>query len=289
MHFSLIVLSLGIACGIRCWTRTGLDQSRRWQHMMGVFLLPPLLLLITAVAVLKMGKQGEMLGLPVGEVGYICAFSFLATALGLLLWRTKQGWQAVQQIKQYPIMLMQPDSQSHLQAHLLETEMPFAAQVGFWQAQLVISRGLLAQLSPDHVQAVLMHEQAHVHYRDPFWFFWLSWLRQLTAWLPNTEYLWQELLLLRELRADRWAAQRSDSLLVAEALLHISQAPLWQLEPVELPNSCAAVSANAAITRLEERIEALLSETEPEFEFAARSWAWLLISLLPLLTMMLHR
>jgi Zn-dependent protease with chaperone function len=291
MHLSLIVLAIAIACGVRLWARSGLDQSRRWQHTLGLFLLPPLLLLITAIAVLRMGKQGQMLGLPVGEIGYTCALCFLGIAGILLLWRSVLGWRSLRQISHYPMVAVEQTG-AHLaestQAHLLEIDLPFAAQVGFWQPRLVISQGLLSQLSPAQIAAVLVHEQAHLYYRDTFWFFWLGWLRQLTIWLPNTEYLWQELLLLRELRADRWAAQRVDSLSVAEALLCLSRAPLANLENLNWQNSCAAVSADAAITRLEERIEALLSKTEPSFELATLSWTWLLLALLPLLTIVLH-
>ena len=52
-----------------------------------------------------------------------------------------------------------------------------------------------------------------------FGFFWWGWLRRLTEWLPHSKELWQELLLLRELRADQWAAQQVDPLVLAESLL----------------------------------------------------------------------
>jgi Zn-dependent protease with chaperone function len=169
----------------------------------------------------------------------------------------------------------------------LETPIPFAAQIGFWQSELVISQGLLNQLSSEQIQAVLAHEQAHTYYRDPFWFFWLGWIRQWMAWLPETERLWQELLLLRELRADRWAAEQVDALLVAEALLHMAQVAPSGLESVELENACAAVSANATLTRLEERIEALLAE-ETQLESQLLLWLWVIPALIPFLTVVLH-
>ncbi|NJL22358.1 MAG: hypothetical protein HC895_18575 [Leptolyngbyaceae cyanobacterium SM1_3_5] len=106
-------------------------------------------------------------------------------------------------------------------------------------------------------------------------------MRQLTAWLPRTEALWQELLLLRELRADRRAAQQVDPLLLAESLLLVVQSPLQEEE------YCAAFSAIAPATRLEERIDALLGEPIAD-ESIAVSWLWLL-PILPLLTLLLHR
>jgi Zn-dependent protease with chaperone function len=279
MHFSLILLSVGVACGIRLLAfRPRLAWSTRWQHTLGLFLCPPLLLLIMAGAVLSMGKHGQMLGLPVGKIGYGCALGFLVIAVTCLIGRSMQGWRSLQQLQHYPAIdvLQTP-------AYLLDTTIPFAAQIGFWRSKLIVSQGLLTQLTPAQIQAVITHEQAHSHYRDTFWFFWLGWLRYLTAWLPNTEPLWQELLLLREVRADRWAAQQVDALLVAETLLQMAQPPL-----IELENSCAAISADPSITRLEERIEALLSE-ETLPEAASLPWLWLLLSLLPLFTIGLHQ
>ena len=85
---------------------------------------------------------------------------------------------------------------------------------------------MLDALDRPHLDAVLAHEQAHVYYRDTFWFFWLGWIRSFTIWLPNTEAVWQELLLLRELRADRQATEQVDFLLLAESLLIVAQNPL---------------------------------------------------------------
>ena len=275
MHLHLILLAVGSACLARLLLFRP-RQSIRWQYMLGLFLSPPLLLMMTAVAILNMG-QGQMLGLPVGQIGQVCASGLLGVALLLLVWRALQGWWMLRQVRQYPTRWLKGLNQPVLARVLPEAKLPFAAQVGFWQPQLVISEGLL-RLSAAQVEAVLTHEQAHVEHRDTFWFFWLGWLRQLTAWLPNTERLWQELLLLREMRADRWAAERVEALLLAETLLHMAQAPT-------LANACGAVGATS---RLEERIEALLAEPQSA-QPPGRTFAWwLLLSFLPLLTTLVH-
>ena len=64
-------------------------------------------------------------------------------------------------------------------ARILETDFLYSAQIGFWQSELVVSQGLLKSLDSEHLNAVLAHEQAHVYYRDTFWFFWLGWLRTI--------------------------------------------------------------------------------------------------------------
>ncbi|NJR68895.1 MAG: M56 family metallopeptidase [Synechococcales cyanobacterium CRU_2_2] len=201
-----------------------------------------------AIAVLKMGHHGLMLGQSVGWLGCHSVVGFGAIALGLLLLQAGQTWRTVAQIRQLPLQPVQGTASRQIQSMV-----PFAARVGFWQPDLVVSLALTQQLSPEELRAVLLHEQAHLQFRDTFWFFWLGWLRQCTRWLPQTEALWQELLLLREIRADRWAAQFADPLVIAEALLKMTQAaavPLW---------SGAAFTEVDTETRLEARIRALLS------------------------------
>ncbi len=279
MHLHLLLLALVVACLVRLWLfRPSPAWSIRWQYTLGLFLFSPLLLLFTAVSVLDMGSRGHMLGLPVGMIGYICALGFLGMAMLTLFWQALQAWHSLQQVKQASTVTVQNQT-----GYLLDTPIPFAAQIGFWQSQLVVSQGLL-QLAPEQIEVVLTHEQAHAHYRDTFWFFWLGWLRQLTLWLPNTERLWQELLLLREMRADHWATQTGDALLLAETLLQMAQSPL-----MELDSACAVLSESNALSRLEERIDALLTETAPPAIPLTLPWVWLLLSLIPLLTLVLHQ
>ncbi|MGB7416004.1 MAG: M56 family metallopeptidase, partial [Thermosynechococcaceae cyanobacterium] len=146
---------------------------------------------------------------------------------------------------------------------------------------LVVSQGLLDVLTPEQATAVLVHEQAHRHYRDTFWFFWLGWIYQWTRWLPRSEALWQDLLMLRELRADDWAGQRVDRLLLAESLLMMVQSPLWS-------DLCAPFSPVMPKSRLEERIDALLSDPKEIPSLKLQSWSWFLWVLLPLLIVPFH-
>ncbi|NJK53722.1 MAG: M56 family metallopeptidase [Leptolyngbyaceae cyanobacterium SU_3_3] len=142
---------------------------------------------------------------------------------------------------------------------------------------------IIETLDAEHLESVLVHEQGHTYYHDTFWFFWLGGLRRLTCWLPQTEALWQELLILRELRADRWAAQTVDPLLLAEALLWVVSAP--QIQPEGL---CASFSSAVVKNRLNERIDALLKPSEEGSSEGTRSWLWLLWVSLPLLAVPFH-
>ncbi|MBE9078022.1 M56 family metallopeptidase [Romeria aff. gracilis LEGE 07310] len=297
MHGFLLLLSTAIAVGLRLTMRADLTKAgpgrlfprrpssdlaweTRWRRTLASFALPPLLILATALAVLAMGLRGYMLGLPVGWLGYSVALGLIGMALGVLAWLAGLGMRSRQQICALPPVIIQNQP-----GRQLDSAVPFAARVGFWQPELIVSRGLTAVLTPSEVEAVLLHEQAHRRYRDPFWFFWLGWLGRISAWLPATQQLWQELLLLRELRADRWAARRVEPLILAESLLKMTQFAVPE------PNGWVLFASQRQVSRLEERINVLL-DSPSLVQNSGYSWLWLglgsLILCLPLLTMLLH-
>jgi Zn-dependent protease with chaperone function len=289
MHLILLLSALSAAWGVR-YMSLDAQSSTRWSRVLVRFLFSPLLLLTTAIALLCMGPLGQMVRWWEGWGSYILAIGFLGLAIALGVSLLFEGRRSLQQIRQCPLVEVCGRT-----ARLIENSTPFVAQIGFWEPELVVSDGLLTSLDEEHLEVVFVHEQGHCHYRDTFWFFWLGWLRRLTSWLPQTEALWQELLILRELRADRWAAQTVDNLLLAEALLSVVSAP--QIQP---ENLCASFSSAVVRNRLNERIDALLDESEslegqPLTESSKRpagnskrSWLWLLLILLPLLVVPFH-
>ncbi len=303
VHLSMLITGWTIALLLRWYWQSRLrlqpmtvqplavqHWADRWHHALICFLLPPLLLITTAIALLWMGPIGQMVHGWTGWLSYGWAIGFLliTTFWGFQL--LSAGGQALQQMRQYPATQI-----DDCPARLLPIDLPFIAQIGFWQPQLLVSQGLLDRLDQAQLEAVLVHETAHQHYRDTFWFFWLGWLRRCSLGLPNTAALWQELLLLREMRADRWAAQTVNPLLLAEALLIVVSTPM-QVDP--MPLECAVgFNAELAVDRLEERINALLEPTaEPLAEPAIapivpRRWrtvAASLLVLLPLLVIPFH-
>ncbi|BAY34698.1 hypothetical protein NIES2107_66040 [Nostoc carneum NIES-2107] len=279
IHLIMILTALAVAWWLRCsWNQPQGNWSLRWRRSLFLFLFPPLLLFMTAIAVLCMGPQGKMGGMYTGWGSYILAFSYLAIFSVLCIKHAYQGWQSVKSARNYPLV---PFGDRNLR--LLNTGALFAGQIGFWHPELVISEGLLQTLSPEHLETVLAHEQGHYHYRDTFWFFWLGWVRSCTAWLPNTEALWEELLVLRELRADGYAASQVDPLLLAESLLLVVSTT-----PVLSEVCCAALGSPGTGDRLEQRIEALLAPPEPIP--TAQLWVCpsLLLAFLPLITVIFH-
>jgi Zn-dependent protease with chaperone function len=278
MHLSILFCTVAVAVVIRLgWSKSTQTWAIRWQHALTAFLLPPLLLLTSSITVLVMGHHGTMLGLPVGWLSCLIGLAFLSFAVGLLCYQSWQTWRSLHQVRTCPRTTIAGKA-----GRVLESSAWFAAQVGFLQPELVVSQGLLQALTPAQLEAVLNHEQAHQQYGDTFWFFWWGWLRRLTLWLPKTESLWQELLLLREIRADHWAAQSVDPLLLAETLLLVVRS-----HSVNATFSSAAFNDIASATRLEERIEFLVTQTTLDAEQWQR-WGWLLPMLLPTLTLPFH-
>jgi Zn-dependent protease with chaperone function len=279
MHFTLLTVSMSAAVAFRLmWRSRAADWNTRWQWALGAFLFSPLLLITSAIAILLMGPRGRMVHTWDGWSSYGIAIAFLTIAILLLVQLAIQARRSLEKIHQLP-----QETILSTQARLLQHSTPYIAQIGLWNPELVISEGLLETLDESHLQVALTHEKAHRHYRDTFWFFWLGGLRRLTAWLPNTEALWQELIFLRELRADRWAAQQTDGLLLAEALLSIVSASQVESEPW-----IAALGDAIPQTRLSERIDALLDDSEPVVEKPFAVWIWLSIVLLPLLMIPFH-
>ncbi|NMG20498.1 M56 family metallopeptidase [Brasilonema bromeliae] len=278
MHLIMIVASMVVVYWIRCqWTQPQGTWSERWQYALFLFLFPPLLIFMTAIAVICMGPQGKMSGLQTGWFSYVLALISLAFSVVLCIKLAWGGWQSVKSARKCSLVDL-----AGRQVRVLDTGVPFAGQIGFWQPELVLSQGLLHTLSPEQLETVLAHEQGHYHYRDTFWFFWLGWVRSCTAWLPNTEALWQELLALRELRADAHAASQVDPLLLAESLLLVVSSP-----PISSEICCAALSSSH-VDRLEQRIEALLAQPEPVPEVQLQSWNSYLLAFLPLVTVIFH-
>ena len=277
MHLLAISIAIAIAWTIRKRKLlSNVNWSRRWYNTLFLFLFPSLLLLTTALTILYMGCHGAMLGVKAGSLGCIVSGSLVLLACSCWLKLAYQGSRSIRQLANY-----RQQTVSNTIARIIDIELPYSAQIGFWNSELVISSGLLEILDEAHLSAVIAHEQAHLHYRDTFWFFWLGWIRSFSFWLPNTETLWQELLLLRELRADRKAAERADYLLLAESLLALVRAPLQSYQ------SCQANLNDAGSDRLSERIDFLLSDTPVPVSYW-RGWNWICLLLIPLLSISLH-
>ena len=121
----------------------------------------------------------------------------------------------------------------------------------------------------------------------PFIFFWLGWLKTISSWLPNTNMIWEELLLLREIRADKEAIKNIDPLVLAESLIIVAR----KMNLVAKNNSTSFVEVcfhdMNTNSRLEKRIKALFEMSE-DLENDNSHINYLLLVLLPLLSIPFH-
>lgn len=292
MHMIMIFLTLVIALGIRLVPLPATTWQQRWQVGLWRFALPPILITTTAIALVLMGTQGLMLGLPTDGVSYGLGLGFCLLVIIVMVTRAVQAVQTINQVYKLPQHSFDQDFDRdfnqdfnhHLEGQdwqdqgfrLWQHPAIFAAQIGIWQPQLVISQGLLDRFDFEHFQAVLYHEQAHRQFQDNFWFWGLGCLHQIGGWLPNSQVLWQELLLLREIRADQWAVKYVAPLTLAEALL-------WSVQSMYSPDFAADFGDRG--DRLELRIETILN---PQPILGNPSYGWFIVGLLPLLTVLLH-
>lgn len=287
MHLIIIFASLATAWFIRRNASINASShekfSSRWRQALFLFLFPPLLISTTVIALLCMGTQGKMGMWQTGSLSYAFAIGSLLFSIILLVKLAYQGWQSIRSVK-----VCTETKLGEQNVRLLNTAALFAGQIGFWKSELVISKGLLQSLSPAHLETVLAHEQGHYYYHDTFWFFWLGWICKCTTWLPNTDALWQELLILRELRADAYATSRVDSLLLAESLLLVVSGQAQSEIDAEI--FCAALGSSSQGIRLEQRIEALLNHQEfSDIQPCSQYWHSFLLALLPLITVLFHQ
>ncbi len=284
MHLGLLLLTIVVALAVRWRWQPGLGTwSQRWWWAVLALCCPGLGLFSATIAILGMGHHGTMLGWTVGPMGCRISQLVLVSSLMVGLYGVFQASWTTWRWRQYPLIQL-PQGRP---ARLVDATMPLAAQVGFWRSALIVSRGWLDQLSSEEQAMVLAHEQAHAHYRDPLFFWLLGLMRRLTGWLPCTQALWQELLLLREIRADRWAAQQAQPLAVAELLIKISRQTA--LGNAAMAPIMVSFSDPSEMDRLEQRVDALLqpvpSGDVPPLGTVALGVA---LTLLPLLAMGLH-
>lgn len=136
---------------------------------------------------------------------------------------------------------------------VLPTEEPAAFNLGWFKANIFLTKGLIAQCSPDEIQCIVEHEAAHFKRYDN--------LRQLTVWLLTavlpkrwTSAMINDHQLLCEQACDRIAARRINALQVASTISHIAR--LSHVHPL------GATAFGAS--HIEARISALVGD-EPEF------------------------
>jgi Zn-dependent protease with chaperone function len=93
-----------------------------------------------------------------GRLSYLVVSGLLGLAAISLLRLAYQSWQLRQRIRTCPqITLLGKRSR------VVDNPLPFSALVGFWQPELIVTKGLLSTLDREHLEAVFQHEQGHYY------------------------------------------------------------------------------------------------------------------------------
>ncbi len=86
--------------------------------------------------------------------------------------------------------------------HTVRDPAPFAFTAGLWRPTIFLSTGMIAVLETDELEAVLRHELAHLHRRDPLRILVGRAVRRALFFLPLVNDLWSRYVIASELAAD---------------------------------------------------------------------------------------
>lgn len=186
---------------------------------------------------------------PPHATGGVMVWLMAGAALALMSWSLFREGSRLLKTTRMTRLLLATSSPSPLgdEVHVLEHETPLAMTIGILRPRIVVSRGLLAGVSPHTLEVILAHERAHIARHDTRW---SSLDRLVASWLPRAprESLLSELLLAREQACDARAASQRSPLLVARALTEV-----WRLGL-----SASALGPSMTDAPLEARVRHLL-------------------------------
>lgn len=114
----------------------------------------------------------------------------------------------------------------------------FAFSLGMFQPRIYITRGLLGILDAAELQAVVLHELAHVRRRDPL-VCWLIRISTSSLWLPGASRFATRFVALSELKADEAAVNAVED---ERALL----GALLKTDPIANPVLTSALTSEGA-------------------------------------------
>lgn len=106
-----------------------------------------------------------------------------------------------------------------LGAVVLEQAAPAAYCLPGRSHRVVVTRGAVARLRPEQLQAVLAHERAHLHAHHHLIVGTARALARALPWVPLLRYAPDEVAILAEMTADDAAARRYDRCILADALM----------------------------------------------------------------------
>jgi len=133
-----------------------------------------------------------------------------------------------------------------------EIDIPIA--VGLFDAMILVPKHLLEELEPAQIDAIVLHELAHLRRSDDWFNAAERFAHALLFFNPAILWLTGQLDLEREVACDDWVLQQNDALPYATCLAKVAETAVWPRRPMTAPG--------AFVTRrgLSVRIERLLAK-----------------------------
>lgn len=131
---------------------------------------------------------------------------------------------------------------------VVDHDEPFAFTFGLGEPRVAISRGLVEQLSPNELEAVVVHERYHVRARDPLKLVVARAAARTCFFLPAAGHLVTRYLAGRELAADRRSLRDLGRPALAGALFKVVAGPGWH----ELDTAAAMAGSELLAVRVDQ-------------------------------------
>lgn len=276
MHTALILASIVLAlCGcLSCHALlrfTWSPATRRAIHVMGLF-LPPLLLMLLSIFMAHFLARVCFWTAPpfdvaltegfiaIGAVGLACALLLnVSRAVLLPVHVRKRAWEAPIWLQTKVTLLA---SEMRLRnapgVRVVAAQRPYAFVAGLFRPCVVVSSGLVALLDDEELSAVVCHELLHIQRGDLWWTALCGVLRDFSWFLPITRRLYMSMLQEQELACDDSVQGEPRRLALASALARV-----WQsgLNSVRTPRGALAFYSSDHSPHLEARVRRLIEKS----------------------------
>ena len=138
----------------------------------------------------------------------------LGTSFWLVLWRRQ--WTKTRLLTKKLALLYAPDSEieplTHRlglkdKVHLLDSETPLSFCAGFIWPRIYLSRGIIEKLTPEQLEALLLHEKHHLENYDPLKILLGRLVVSALFFIPILQDILKRYFIEKEIAADRSAIQ----------------------------------------------------------------------------------
>jgi Zn-dependent protease with chaperone function len=172
------------------------------------------------------------------EIERVGRLALVSAAAGLALlvsgvWRAARVARRTVRIRQALVLASRTRLLTvPIPAYIVDSRFPVVALVGLVMTRLFVARRVIDACTGDEFDAVIAHEQAHARTRDNLRRLAMTAAPDGLGLLPAGERMQQAWLRAAELAADQWAAEQTDGVHLAAALVKVARLATMQPEPL---------------------------------------------------------